>query len=134
MNDPNTPDWLDEIQWDDQGLVPVIAREQGSGQVLTLAWMNRAALTATVAEGRAVYWSRSRGRLWRKGEESGHLQKIHEIRLDCDKDAILLEVTQEGGIACHTGRHHCFFHKLENGAWRVVDPVLKDPREIYSRK
>lgn len=134
MSDSTAPDWLDEIQWDEHGLVPAIAREQDTGQVLTLAWMNREALTATAAEGRAVYWSRSRGRLWRKGEESGHLQKVHEIRLDCDKDAILLEVTQEGGIACHTGRHHCFFHKLEGGAWQVVDPVLRDPLEIYPKK
>lgn len=134
MTDSETQPWLDEIHWDDNGLAPAIAWEQGSGQVLTLAWMNRASLAATVAEGRAVYWSRSRGRLWRKGEESGHLQKVHEIRLDCDRDAILLTVTQEGGIACHTGRHHCFFHKLENGEWTTVDPVLKDPREIYPEK
>jgi phosphoribosyl-AMP cyclohydrolase len=99
-----------------------------------LAWMNRAALAATVAEGRAVYWSRSRGRLWRKGEESGHSQKVHEIRLDCDKDALLLSVSQEGGIACHTGRHHCFYHKLEDQSWQVVDPVLKDPQDIYPKK
>jgi len=134
MTHPDTPPWLDEVLWDDQGLVPAIAWEKGSGQVLTLAWMNRASLAATVAEGRAVYWSRSRGGLWRKGEQSGHLQTVHEIRLDCDRDAILLSVTQEGGIACHTGRHHCFFHKLENGAWKTVDPVLKDPREIYPEK
>ena len=134
MTDTAVPAWLDEIQWDDQGLVPVITREQGSGQVLMLAWMNRAALAATVAEGRAVYWSRSRGRLWRKGEESGHSQKVHEIRLDCDKDALLLSVSQEGGIACHTGRHHCFYHKLEDRSWQVVDPVLKDPQDIYPKK
>ena len=134
MSEATTPAWLDEIQWNDQGLVPVITREQGTGQVLMLAWMNRDALAATVAEGRAVYWSRSRGRLWRKGEESGHMQTIHEIRLDCDKDTLLLSVSQEGGIACHTGRHHCFFHKLEDRSWKVVDPVLRDPRDIYSRK
>ena len=134
MTDAATPDWLDEIQWDDQGLVPVITREQGTGQVLMLAWMNRAALAATVSEGSAVYWSRSRGRLWRKGEESGHTQKVHEIRLDCDKDALLLSVSQEGGIACHTGRRHCFYHKLENRSWQVVDPVLKDPQDIYPEK
>ena len=134
MSDSHDLPWLDEVLWDDHGLVPVIAWEKGSGQVLTLAWMNRASLAATAAEGRAVYWSRSRGKLWRKGEESGHVQKVHEIRLDCDRDAILLSVTQEGGIACHTGRHHCFFSRLENGAWKAVDPVLKDPREIYPEK
>lgn len=133
MND--TPaKWLDQVNWDDQGLVPAIALERDSGQVLTLAWMNRAALQATAAEGRAVYWSRSRGRLWRKGEESGYRQRVHEIRLDCDRDAILLSVTQEGGIACHTGRRHCFFHKLEDGGWKIVEPVLRDPSEIYSKK
>ena len=131
---PGKPDWLDQIQWDDQGLVPAIAQEQASGRVLTLAWMNRKALASTVSEGRAVYWSRSRGQIWRKGEKSGHVQWVHEIRLDCDKDAILLSVSQEGGIACHTGRHHCFFHKLENGAWEVVEPVIRDPAEIYPDK
>ena len=128
------PDWLDQIRWNDEGLVPVIAQEQTSGQVLTLAWMNRETLASTVTEGRAVYWSRSRGQTWRKGEESGHIQWVHEIRLDCDKDAILLKVTQEGGIACHTGRHHCFFHKLENESWEVVEPVSKDPSKIYPDK
>lgn len=134
MTDSGTPSWLDEIRWDDQGLAPAIAWDPDTGQVLTLAWMNRAALEATVVEGRAVYWSRSRGRLWRKGEESGYLQKVLEIRLDCDRDTILLSVSQEGGIACHTGRHHCFFHKLENGTWKIVEPVLRDPREIYPGK
>ena len=134
MTDSEGLDWLDQVQWDDQDLVPAIAQEQASGQVLTLAWMNREALMLTVAEGRAVYWSRSRGRIWRKGEESGHIQWVHDIRLDCDKDAILLKVTQDGGIACHTGRHHCFFHKLENGVWEVVEPLIRDPGEIYPDK
>lgn len=134
MMESGGPGWLDQVQWDDNGLVPAIAQEQASGRVLTLAWMNREALATTVAEGRAVYWSRSRGRIWRKGEESGHVQWVHEIRLDCDNDAILLSVTQEGGIACHTGRHHCFFHKLENGAWEIVEPVIRNPEEIYPDK
>ena len=134
MMESGGPGWLDQVQWDDNGLVPAIAQEQASGRVLTLAWMNREALATTVAEGRAVYWSRSRGRIWRKGEESGHVQWVHEIRLDCDNDAILLSVTQEGGIACHTGRHNCFFHKLENGAWEIVEPVIRNPEEIYPDK
>ena len=126
--------WLDDIRWDRDGLVPVIAQEQGSGDVLMLAWMNREALAETVASGRAVYWSRSRQRLWRKGEQSGHVQQVHEIRLDCDGDAVLLKVTQLGhepGIACHTGRHCCFFRRHEAGGWVAVDPVLKDPEHIY---
>lgn len=131
---PGKQDWLDQIRWNNEGLVPAIAQEQSSGRVLTLAWMNREALLSTVAEGRAVYWSRSRARIWRKGEESGHVQWVHEIRLDCDKDAILLNVTQEGGIACHTGRKHCFFHKLESGVWQVVEPVIRAPVEIYPDK
>lgn len=127
-------DWLDEIKWDAQGLLPVIAQERGSQDVLMFAFMNREALAKTVELGEAVYWSRSRGRLWHKGEESGHIQKVHELRLDCDKDVLLLTVTQLGhepGIACHTGRHACFFHRLEGGAWQVVEPVLKDPEAIY---
>ena len=123
--------WLDEIRWTDDGLVPVIAQESGSGQVLMFAWMNRESLTLTAQEGRAVYWSRSRNRLWRKGEESGHVQKVLEIRLDCDEDVILLQVEQVGGIACHTGRHHCFYRVLQNGGWETVDPVLKAPETIY---
>ncbi len=126
--------WLDEINWDAQGLVPVIAQEQGSNDVLMFAWMNREALQQTVASGRAVYFSRSRARLWYKGEESGHVQTVHEIRIDCDKDVILLSVTQTGhtpGIACHTGRHSCFFRVYENGAWKITEPVLKDPQTIY---
>lgn len=123
--------WLDEIKWTDDGLVPVIAQELGTGKVLMLAWMNRESLQLTVDEGRAIYWSRSRGRLWRKGEESGNVQKLHDIRLDCDNDVILITVEQLGGIACHTGRHNCFFKRYENGNWVEVDPVLKDPNEIY---
>lgn len=126
--------WLDEVRWDAAGLVPVIAQEQSSGDVLMFAWMNREALAQTAATGRAVYWSRSRGRLWRKGEQSGHVQQVHEIRLDCDNDAVLLRVTQRGhdpSIACHTGRHSCFFQRYDNGAWQAVEPVLKDPEQIY---
>ena len=125
------PAWLDRIAWDAQGLVPVIAQEQASGRVLMLAWMDREALARTVETREAVYWSRSRGRLWRKGETSGHLQRVIEVRLDCDGDAVLLLVTQSGGIACHTGRESCFFARLEDAGWSVVDPVLKDPGAIY---
>lgn len=127
-------DWLDEVHWDAQGLAPVVTQDAASGKVLTLAWMNRAALAETAQSGEAVYWSRSRGRLWRKGEESGHVQKVVELRLDCDADAILLRVEQVGGIACHTGRERCFFQKLENGAWVTTDPVKKDPSLIYKKK
>jgi phosphoribosyl-AMP cyclohydrolase len=126
--------WLDDIRWDRDGLVPAIAQERGSGDVLMLAWMNREALARTAALGQAVYWSRSRRRLWHKGEESGHFQQVHAIRLDCDNDAVLLEVTQLGhepGIACHTGRHSCFFQRYENGAWSTAEPVLKQPDSIY---
>ena len=126
--------WLDDIKWDAQGLVPVIAQEIGSGDVLMFAFMNREALARTAELGEAVYWSRSRHRLWHKGEESGHIQKVHELRMDCDNDVVLLKVEQLGhtpGIACHTGRHSCFFQKLSNGAWTAVDPVLKDPQRIY---
>ncbi len=127
--------WLDTVRWDAQGLVPVIAQEASSGDVLMLAWMNREALQKTAELRRAVYFSRSRNKLWFKGEESGHVQTVHEIRLDCDQDVILLRVTQSGhepGIACHTGRHSCFFSVLDNGDWKVTEPVLKDPRTIYS--
>ncbi|MFN4351480.1 MAG: phosphoribosyl-AMP cyclohydrolase [Hylemonella sp.] len=126
--------WLDEVKWDAHGLVPVIAQEQGSNDVLMFAWMNREALQKTAELGCAVYFSRSRGKLWFKGEESGHVQTVHEIRLDCDNDVVLLKVTQLGhepGIACHTGRHSCFFSVYKDGAWRAVDPVLKDPETIY---
>lgn len=125
---------LDAVRWDAQGLVPVIAQEVGSNDVLMVAWMNREALAETARRGEAVYWSRSRQRLWHKGEESGHVQQVHEIRLDCDADVVLLKVTQLGhapGIACHTGRHSCFFRRWENGAWHTVEPVLKDPESIY---
>jgi len=127
-------DWLDNIKWDAQGLVPAIAQEDSTGDVLMFAWMNREALQKTAELGRAVYFSRSRNKLWFKGEESGHVQTVHEIRLDCDNDVILLKVTQQGhapAIACHTGRHSCFYQRLEAGAWRAVEPVLKDPESIY---
>ena len=124
-------DWLDEIKWTDDGLVPAIAQEEGSNKVLMMAWMNREALALTAESGHAVYWSRSRGRLWHKGEESGHQQVIKDIRLDCDNDVILLVVEQKGGIACHTGRHNCFYQKFKDNQWVSVDPVLKDPGEIY---
>lgn len=124
--------WLDQIAWNKEGLVPVIAQEKGTRQILMLAWMNRTALQLTMQQQRAVYWSRSRGKLWFKGEESGHVQKVLDIRLDCDNDVILLEVEQLGGIACHTGRHHCFFQQLQNEQWVTVEPVLKDPSAIYS--
>ena len=123
--------WLDDVRWDAAGLVPAIAQDATSGRVLMVAWMNREALAETEATGRAVYWSRSRGRLWRKGEESGHSQRVHEIRLDCDGDVVLLAIEQTGGIACHTGRQSCFFSRLEAGRWVAVDPVLKDPELIY---
>ncbi len=126
-------DWLNEVPWDKDGLVPVITQDFSSGRVLTLAWMNREALTLTAEKGEAVYWSRSRKKLWRKGEESGHTQKVRELRLDCDSDAILIRVDQAGGIACHTGRESCFFRKLENGRWVTTDPVLKDPADIYKK-
>ena len=144
MDTPGTPlllpAWLDAVRWDADGLVPAIAQEAASGDVLMVAWMNHEALAQTADRGVAVYWSRSRQRLWRKGEESGHVQQVHEIRLDCDADVVLLKVTQLGhepGIACHTGRHSCFFQRLEPNAaggaraWAPVDPVLKDPERIY---
>ncbi len=129
--------WLDEVKWGADGLVPAIAQEVGSNDVLMVAFMNRAALERTAELGEAVYWSRSRQRLWRKGEESGHVQKVRELRLDCDNDVVLLRVEQAGqgpgqaSIACHTGRHSCFFQRLEGDAWTAVDPVLKDPERIY---
>ena len=125
--------WLDDVKWSD-GLVPVIAQELGTKQVLMFAFMNREALQLTVETGYAVYWSRSRNKLWRKGEESGHQQKVHELRLDCDGDVILMTVEQIGGIACHTGRHDCFFQKLENGAWQNDKPVIKNPEDIYKHE
>ena len=134
MTDTN---WLDAIKWDAQGLVPAIAQERGSKDILMFAWMNREALAKTAELGRAVYFSRSRGKLWFKGEESGHVQTVHSMRIDCDNDVVLLEVTQLGhepGIACHTGRHSCFFQKLEQNQWQTVEPVLKNPDSIYTSK
>jgi phosphoribosyl-AMP cyclohydrolase len=125
--------WLDEVPWNEHGLIAAVAQDFSSGKVLTVAWMNRQALQDTVEKQEAVYWSRSRNPLWRKGEESGHVQKLRELRLDCDADAVLLKVEQVGGIACHTGRESCFFRKLEKGEWVSVDPVLKDPALIYKR-
>jgi phosphoribosyl-AMP cyclohydrolase len=135
MTDNAAMNWLDEVKWDANGLVPVIAQEAGSKDVVMFAWMNREALARTAESGRAVYFSRSRGKLWLKGEESGHFQQVHEIRVDCDKDVVLLQITQLGhepGIACHTGRHSCFFSQYADGGWIVTDPVLKDPASIYT--
>ena len=123
--------WLDKVNWTSEGLVPVIAQESGTGKVLMFAFMNREALKQTLEIGRAVYWSRSRNRLWHKGEESGHVQNVREIRLDCDEDVLLLIVEQVGSIACHTGRHNCFFQKLIDGEWVTDQPILKNPEEIY---
>ena len=125
--------WLDEVAWDKDGLIAAVAQDATSGRVLTVAWMNRDALKQTAEKGEAVYWSRSRRRLWRKGEQSGHVQKVRELRLDCDADTVLVQVEQVGGIACHTGRESCFFRKLENGSWVTTDPVLKDPSVIYKK-
>ena len=124
-------DWLDAIQWDDAGLAPAIAQDYASGEVLMMAWMNRDALRLSLEHGRAVYWSRSRGKLWFKGEESGHVQRLRELRIDCDADVILLQVEQVGGIACHTGRRRCFFRVLDGGEWRVDEEIVRDPGEIY---
>jgi phosphoribosyl-AMP cyclohydrolase len=126
--------WLDEVTWDANGLVPVIAQEYDTGRVLMFAWMNREALQLSSETNRAVYWSRSRNGLWYKGEESGHVQKIHEIRLDCDEDVVLLKVEQIGGIACHTGRHNCFFRILKEDTWVIDQPVIKNPDEIYKHE
>lgn len=127
------PDWLNDIQWNADGLVPAIAQDAASGDLLMMAWMSPESLQLTAQEGQAIYWSRSRGKLWRKGETSGHQQIVREIRLDCDQDVILLKVEQKGSMACHTGRRSCFYRKLEGGQWQSVDPVLKDPREIYGQ-
>ena len=130
----NLDDVAEELKWDGNGLVPVVTQDVGSHRVLTVAWMNREALKQTMEKGEAVYWSRSRKRLWHKGEESGHVQKVIEIRVDCDSDVVLLKVEQHGGIACHTGRESCFFRRLEDGQWVATDPVLKDPAQIYAKK
>lgn len=123
--------WLENIKWTDEGLVPAIAQDHQSGEILMMAWMNRESLVLTVKEQRAIYWSRSRKSLWRKGESSGHVQQLHDIRLDCDADVILLKVEQIGDIACHTGRRSCFYQQLKNGEWQAVEPVLKNPDDIY---
>lgn len=126
--------WLDEVKWDANGLVPVIAQAHDTGVILMFAWMNREALQLTNETKSAVYWSRSRNKLWRKGEESGHVQHVHEIRIDCDEDVVLIRVEQIGGIACHTGRHHCFYRKLDNDQWQIDQPVIKNPNEIYQKE
>ena len=126
--------WLDEVRWDDDGLVPAIAQDAADGRILMMAWMNREALGLTAQQGLAVYWSRSRKKLWHKGEESGHQQKVSEIRLDCDNDVVVLQVQQSGGIACHTGRRSCFYQRLEGQRWVTVEPVLKDPASIYGKR
>ena len=126
--------WLDEVSWDDDGLVPAIAQDAADGRILMMAWMNREALHLTAQQGLAVYWSRSRKKLWHKGEESGHQQKVSEIRLDCDNDVVVLQVEQCGGSACHTGRRSCFYQRLEEGSWVTVEPVLKDPASIYGKR
>jgi phosphoribosyl-AMP cyclohydrolase len=125
--------WLDEIKWDEKGLLPAIAQDHKTGKILMFAWMNQQALQLTVEQGHVVYWSRSRNKLWHKGEESGHQQIINDIRLDCDGDVILLSVEQKGGIACHTGRERCFYRQLVDEQWQDTDPVLKDPKNIYSK-
>jgi len=126
--------WLDEVKWNDAGLVPSVAQDAADGRILMVAWMNREALRLTARQGTAVYWSRSRDRLWHKGEESGHQQTVREIRLDCDNDVVVLQVEQHGGIACHTGRRSCFYQRLEAGRWITVEPVLKDPESIYGER
>jgi phosphoribosyl-AMP cyclohydrolase len=126
-------EFLEQVNWNVDGLVPAVAQDWQSGQVLMLAWMNAEALSLTVAEGRAVYWSRSRQSLWRKGEQSGNVQLLHELRLDCDGDTVLLSVEQRGGIACHTGRAHCFYRRLDDGRWQETETVLKDPGDMYDR-
>jgi len=126
--------WLDAVKWDAAGLVPAIAQDAGDGRILMVAWMNREALSLTAQQGTAVYWSRSRSRLWHKGEESGHQQVVSEIRLDCDNDVVVLQVEQHGGIACHTGRRSCFYQRLEKDSWVTVEPVLKDPALIYDKR
>ncbi|MFA5679098.1 MAG: phosphoribosyl-AMP cyclohydrolase [Pseudomonas sp.] len=131
---PTDSAWLDCIKWDADGLIPAIAQDAASGRVLMVAWMNREALQLTVQENRAIYWSRSRARLWRKGEESGHVQILHELRLDCDNDVIIMQVEQRGGIACHTGRQSCFYKVFSDGRWQDTDPVIRNPEDIYEHK
>jgi len=132
--EPGSPStWVEELAWSADGLVPAIVQDAASGRVLMFAWMNREALALTQASGEAHFWSRSRRKLWRKGEESGHVQKVQELRIDCDADAVLLRVEQQGGIACHTGRERCFFRRLDDGRWVVTDPVLKTPADIYGK-
>jgi len=128
-----TEQWLDDIKWTDDGLVPVVSQEETTGDILMFAWMNRESFKLTVETGHAVYWSRSRNKLWHKGEESGNQQVIKDIRIDCDNDVVLIVVEQRGGIACHTGRHSCFFKQLKHGSWDIVEPVIKDPKDIYSK-
>jgi len=134
MTDISTESLLADVKWDAQGLIPAIAQDWESGEVLMLAWMNRESLSLTIAEGRAIYWSRSRGAIWRKGEESGHVQQLKELRLDCDRDTVLMKVEQLGGIACHTGRPHCFYQLLDNGTWKITEQVVKAPEDIYGKK
>ncbi|EMP55156.1 phosphoribosyl-AMP cyclohydrolase [Marinobacter santoriniensis NKSG1] len=135
MQDSASPDnWLDIVRWNSDGLVPAIAQDAETGEILMMAWMNRESLKLTAEEGQAVYWSRSRGKLWRKGETSGHQQVVRDLRLDCDEDVILLKVEQKGGIACHTGRRSCFYRALEDGQWVPVEPVLKNPDSIYGNQ
>ncbi len=130
----NSEAWLDAVKWNDAGLVPAVAQDAADGRILMVAWMNREALKLTAQQGSAVYWSRSRKKLWHKGEESGHQQTVSEIRLDCDNDVVVLQVEQHGGIACHTGRRSCFFQRFEDGDWVTVEPVLKDPESIYGKR
>ena len=130
----NSEAWLDAVKWNDVGLVPAVAQDAADGRILMVAWMNREALKLTAQQGSAVYWSRSRKKLWHKGEESGHQQTVSEIRLDCDNDVVVLQVEQRGGIACHTGRRSCFYQRLEDGRWVTIDPVLKDPESIYGKR
>ena len=128
--------WLDEIKWDDRGLIPAIAQDHETGEILMVAWMNRESIELSIKEQRAIYWSRSRQKLWRKGEESGNVQRLHQLRLDCDADVLLLEVEQIGGVACHTGRRSCFYRKLDvtSGEWVIDADVIKDPEELYGNK
>ena len=131
---PEDEQWLDSLQWNEQGLIPAIAQDSETGDILMMAWMNRESLQLTAESGQAVYWSRSRAKLWRKGESSGHTQKVVELRIDCDADVVLLKVIQQGGMACHTGRYTCFYRQLQESGWQETHPVLKDPGEIYSKK